>query len=252
MAHQLTNATFIMDCSTPKMDITSGLSAISRDEDDTLLSTPPSITRRILNPEMLELPSGCPPQESTIATRPVTPVEKPDISYLEPLTKASLEYLCSSWSERRKELNTLAWTKDVHLLLKEILHNRKGDILEQLSKEIALGHSILDLCIPIFRYKTTTYHKDHNGNSCRFKAYESCLDCETYIRQNGQETFVTGSVRSVDMILTNTNAMRMIESAFSYDHFIVKVDYKPNVQTDSFTTYTATILLQFYPNGIHK
>jgi hypothetical protein len=234
------------------MDITSGLSAISRDEDDTLLSTPPSITRRILNPEMLEIYSGCPPQESTISTRPVTPIEKSDISYLEPLDKGSLEYLCSSWAERRREINTLSWNKEVHLLLKEILHTRKGDILEQLSKEISLAHSILDMCIPIYKYKTTTYHKDRNGNTCRFKPYETCLDCETYIHENGYETYVKGSTRSVDMILTNTNVKKMLESAFSYDHFIVTINYREKLHTSAFTTFDATILLQFYPNGIKK
>ncbi len=217
------------------MDVT----PIPYEEDTSILSSPPRISRAstILNPE--EEPRTPPPHPSLPAYR--TPLNFHDILKLR-----------HSWKLRCRDINTNVWKRHIDVLLEDILGNGKKErILEDLHTTIQTADDIHDLVVPLYDYTTTTYHKDESGKSSRHTLYRDGKDTETYILEHGGETRIKNSFMTVDRIVNETNILHLLVSAFhAKDYFTVSLK-STHIYTDhAVTTFRIQIMLNFYPDGI--
>jgi hypothetical protein len=228
-----------MDSFVSPMDVT----PIPYEEDGSVLSSPPSISRSrlILNPE--EEPS----------TPPLPPPPPPSLpAYRTPLSFHDILTLRHSWKLRCRTINTDAWKRHITVLLEDILgHGRKENLLKLLDTTIRAAEDIHDLAVSLYDYTTTTYHKDETGISSRYSIYKDGKDTETYILEHGGETRIPNSFMSVDKIVNDTDILHLLVSAFhAKDYFTVSLK-STSIYTDhAVSTFRVQIMLNFYPDGI--
>jgi hypothetical protein len=228
-----------MDSCVSPMDVT----PIPYEEDGSVLSSPPSLSRSrlILNPE--EEPS----------TPPLPPPPPPSLpAYRTPLNFHDILKLRHSWKLRCRTINTTGWNHHITTLLDTILGNgRKETLLERLEATILAADDIHDLAVPLYDYTTTTYHKDETGLSSRYSIYKDGKDTETYILQHGGETRIKNSFMAIDRIINETDILQMLVASFhAKDYFTVSLK-STSIYTDhAVTTFRVQIMLNFYPDGI--
>jgi hypothetical protein len=231
-----------MDSFASPMDVT----PIPYEEDTSILSSPPSISRSrlILNPE--EEPRTPPLPLPSVSTPPSLP------AYRSPLSFHDILKLRHSWKLRCRTINTDAWKRHITVLLEDILgHGRKETLLERLEATILAADDIHDLAVPLYDYTTTTYHKDDTGMSSRYSLYKDGKDTETYILEHGGETRIKNSFMTVDKIINETDILHLLVSAFhAKDYFTVSLKSTAIYTDHAVTTFRVQIMLNFYPDGI--